>query len=100
MKNCWVPRRLSEQINGFCIFRMHIYTTMLTEFIQYIYLILIILGLVMLANKLKLAYPIILVLGGLLLSFVKLFSHTIIEQLGDTSLATAIGYGAFHSLII
>jgi len=52
---------------------------MLTEFIQYIYLILIILALVMLANKLKLAYPIILVLGGLLLSFVKLFSHIVID---------------------
>ena len=38
-------------------------------FIIYISLILIILFLVMLAEKLKVAYPIILVLGGLLLSF-------------------------------
>lgn len=52
---------------------------MQTAFIQYIYLILIILGLVMLANKLKLAYPIILVLGGLMLSFVNIFSHITID---------------------
>ena len=38
--------------------------------IEYIYLILIILGLVMLANKLGLAYPIVLVLGGLVISFI------------------------------
>jgi len=44
-------------------------------FIEYISLILIILALVMLANKLNLAYPIILVLGGLALSFVSLFSN-------------------------
>jgi hypothetical protein len=37
-------------------------------FIQYIFLILIILGLVMLANRLRVAYPIVLVLGGLALS--------------------------------
>lgn len=61
------------------VFSQRIHITMLTEFIQYIYLILIILALVMLANKLKLAYPIILVLGGLLLSFVKLFSHIVID---------------------
>lgn len=33
-------------------------------FIQYIFLILIILALVMIANKLRLAYPIVLVLAG------------------------------------
>ena len=43
-------------------------------FIEFIYLIFIILGLVMLANKLKLAYPIVLVLGGLVLSFTGRFS--------------------------
>jgi len=42
---------------------------MLHTFTIYISLILIILFLVMLAEKLKVAYPIILVLGGLLLSF-------------------------------
>jgi CPA1 family monovalent cation:H+ antiporter len=44
------------------------------NFIQFVYLILIILGLVLLANKLKVAYPIILVIGGLLLSFTTAFS--------------------------
>jgi monovalent cation/hydrogen antiporter len=48
-------------------------------FIQYIYLILIILGLVMLANKLRLAYPIVLVLGGLALSFTAQFSNITID---------------------
>src|SRR4051794_36221706 len=48
---------------------------MQTAFIQYIFLILIILALVMLANKVKIAYPIMLVLGGLLLSFTSVFSH-------------------------
>lgn len=48
-------------------------------FIQYICLILIILGLVMLANKLQLAYPIVLVLGGLALSFVAPFSNITIN---------------------
>lgn len=48
-------------------------------FIQYICLILIILGLVMLANKLRLAYPIVLVLGGLALSFVTPFSNITIN---------------------
>src|SRR5882757_5248530 len=42
---------------------------MLHTFIIYISLILVILFLVMLAEKLKVAYPIILVLGGLVLSF-------------------------------
>ncbi|MBW4528341.1 MAG: Na+/H+ antiporter [Phormidium tanganyikae FI6-MK23] len=48
-------------------------------FIQYICLILIILGLVMIANKLRLAYPIVLVLGGLALSFVAPFSKITIN---------------------
>lgn len=48
-------------------------------FIQYVFLILIILGLVMLANKLRLAYPIVLVVGGLALSFTTLFPHVDID---------------------
>ena len=48
-------------------------------FIEYIYLILIILSLVMVANKLRLAYPIVLVLGGLVLSFSSVFSHVTID---------------------
>lgn len=48
-------------------------------FIQYIYLILIILGLVMLANRLRVAYPIMLVLGGVALSFFSAFSHITID---------------------
>src|SRR5215213_8096872 len=48
-------------------------------FIQYVYLILIILALVMIANKLRLAYPIVLVLGGLALSFISQFSHITID---------------------
>lgn len=44
-------------------------------FIQYIFLVLIILGLVMLATRIKIAYPILLVLGGLFLSFIPVFSH-------------------------
>jgi len=48
-------------------------------FIQYVFLILIILALVMLANKLRLAYPIVLVLGGLALSFTSVFSHITID---------------------
>src|SRR5688500_11725637 len=52
---------------------------MQTDFIQYVYLILIILALVMLANKLRLAYPIILVLGGLALSFTKTLSNITID---------------------
>ena len=43
-------------------------------FIQYIFLILFILGLVMLANKMRVAYPIVLVVGGLALSFSSVFS--------------------------
>jgi monovalent cation/hydrogen antiporter len=48
-------------------------------FIQYVALILIVLGLVMLANKLQLAYPIVLVLGGLALSFIAPFSNITID---------------------
>src|SRR5215203_1352955 len=48
-------------------------------FIQYVYLILIILALVMLANKLRLAYPIVLVLGGLVISFAGRFSNITID---------------------
>ncbi len=48
-------------------------------FIEYVYLVFIIVALVMLANKLKLAYPIVLVLGGLALSFTKTFSNIIID---------------------
>src|SRR4051794_13755779 len=48
-------------------------------FIEYIYLILIILGLVMLANKFRIAYPIILVLGGLAISFLPAFGNVTIS---------------------
>lgn len=47
--------------------------------IEYIYLILIILALVMISNKLKLAYPLILVLGGLILGFTTSFSKITID---------------------
>ncbi len=49
------------------------------QFIQYVYLVLIILALVMIANKLRLAYPIILVIGGLGLSFTTAFSKVTID---------------------
>jgi CPA1 family monovalent cation:H+ antiporter len=48
-------------------------------FIQYVYLILIILALVMVANKLRIAYPIVLVLGGLALSVTTTFSDITID---------------------
>ncbi len=48
-------------------------------FIEYVYLILIILGLVMLANKLRLAYPIVLVIGGLVISFIPSFQNVGID---------------------
>ena len=48
-------------------------------FIQYVYLILVILALIMIANKLRLAYPIVLVLGGLALSFTTRFSNITID---------------------
>jgi len=47
--------------------------------IEYVYLILIILALVMIANKIRLAYPIVLVLGGLALSFMSRFSMMTID---------------------
>ena len=47
--------------------------------IDYIYLILIILGLVMVANRFRLAYPIVLVLGGVALSFITRFSQITIN---------------------
>jgi Na+/H+ antiporter len=49
------------------------------NFIQYIYLVLIILALVMIANRLRLAYPIILVLGGLALSLTDAFGSMTID---------------------
>jgi len=52
---------------------------MQTIFIQYVFLILVILALVMIANKLRLAYPIVLVLGGLVLSFTSTFSNVTID---------------------
>jgi Na+/H+ antiporter len=52
---------------------------MQNAFIEYVFLIIIILALVMLANKMKLAYPIVLVLGGLALSFLSMFSNVAIE---------------------
>lgn len=48
-------------------------------FVQYVYLILIILGLVMLAERIRLAYPIVLVVGGLALSFTGYFSNIIVD---------------------
>ncbi len=48
-------------------------------FFEYLSLIIIIIALVMLANKLRVPYPIVLVLGGLGLSFVKLYSHITID---------------------
>ena len=48
-------------------------------FIEFVYLILIILALVMLANRLRVAYPIVLVVGGLALSFVDEFSKITID---------------------
>jgi CPA1 family monovalent cation:H+ antiporter len=48
-------------------------------FIEYVFLIMIILALVMIANRLRIAYPIILVLGGLVLSFASWFSNVAIN---------------------
>src|SRR5690349_4742266 len=48
-------------------------------FIQYVFLILIILALVMLANRLRIAYPIVLVIGGLAFSFISRFSRITID---------------------
>jgi NhaP-type Na+/H+ or K+/H+ antiporter len=52
---------------------------MQSVFTELILLVLIILGLVMAANKLRLAYPIVLVLGGLALSFSGLFANLAIN---------------------
>ena len=49
------------------------------DFIDFIFLIIIILAFVMFANKIRVAYPIVLVLGGLLLSFTSAFSHVVID---------------------
>lgn len=49
------------------------------HFIDFIFLIIIILALVMVANKIRIAYPIVLVIGGLLLSFTSAFSHVVID---------------------
>jgi CPA1 family monovalent cation:H+ antiporter len=48
-------------------------------FIEFVFLILIILALVMIANTLRIAYPIVLVIGGLLLSFTSAFSNITID---------------------
>ncbi len=48
-------------------------------FIEYIYLIFIIVALIMVAGKLKTAYPIVLVIGGLALSFTNIFPHITID---------------------
>lgn len=52
---------------------------MQSNFIEYVYLILIILALVMIANKLRIAYPIVLVVGGLVLSLTSAFSNVTID---------------------
>ncbi len=52
---------------------------MQTLLIEFVYLVLIILALVMLANRLRLAYPIVLVLGGLALSLSGQFSNITIN---------------------
>ncbi|WP_276131838.1 Na+/H+ antiporter [Polluticoccus soli] len=49
------------------------------QLFQFVYLILAIVGLVMVANRLKIAYPIVLVLGGLLLSFTARFPKIVID---------------------
>jgi Na+/H+ antiporter len=48
-------------------------------FIEYVYMIIMILALVMIANKMRLAYPIVLVVGGLLLSFLSVFPNITID---------------------
>ncbi|MDO7874246.1 Na+/H+ antiporter [Hymenobacter sp. ASUV-10] len=48
-------------------------------FFEFVFLVLIILALVMLAQRLRVAYPIVLVLGGLALSFTKLFANIKID---------------------
>lgn len=70
-------RAESRMSAGFCFLFLILF--MQDSFIQYVYLVLIILGLVLLANRLRLAYPIILVLGGLVLSFTDAFSGITID---------------------
>lgn len=48
-------------------------------FVEYLLLVLVILALIMVANKLKLAYPIVLVMGGLALSLTTTFSNIVID---------------------
>ena len=52
---------------------------MVEHFIQYILLILLILFLVMIANRFRIGYPIVLVVGGLILSFTSTFSEVTID---------------------
>jgi monovalent cation/hydrogen antiporter len=52
---------------------------MVEHFVQYILLILLILFLVMVANKFRIGYPIVLVIGGLLLSFTTTFDDITID---------------------
>src|SRR4029450_14094042 len=52
---------------------------MQSHFIEYVFLILMILALVMVSNKLRVAYPVVLVLGGLTLSFTTKFSNITID---------------------
>ncbi|HEX2607139.1 MAG TPA: Na+/H+ antiporter [Flavisolibacter sp.] len=52
---------------------------MQSQFVEYIFLVLIILALVMVANKIRLAYPIVLVVGGLALSFTPVFTDIRID---------------------
>jgi monovalent cation/hydrogen antiporter len=54
-------------------------SSMQAHFIEYVYLIFIIVALVMLADRLKIAYPIVLVIGGLAISFSGFFTHIAIE---------------------
>jgi monovalent cation/hydrogen antiporter len=69
---------MESAVLGFLYFYDNIHL-MQSIFIQYVYLILIILALVLIANKLRLAYPIVLVLGGLLLSLTSVFSRVTID---------------------
>jgi CPA1 family monovalent cation:H+ antiporter len=70
--------QLQKSTRSFVIFIAHPHF-MQETFIEYVYLVLIILALVMLANKVRLAYPIVLVIGGLVLSFATPFSKITID---------------------
>ena len=52
---------------------------MINEFIEYVLLILLILALVVVAEKMRIAYPIVLVIGGLLVSFTAFFPDITIQ---------------------